>query len=114
MPSREKGGCARRLAAVALAGASLVAAAAVGAIFLSTARDAWAAISSAGPAIPADGVLLVVALIGLSLSLWLGLGMALSALSALPGALGSACGLLADRLAPAATRKVVAFILGTR
>ena len=101
------------LFAVALAGSSLVAAAAVGSIFLSTARDAWTAIAAAGPAGPADGILLVAALGGMLLSLWLGLGLTLSALSALPGAIGHACRRLAGRIAPAAVRKVVAFVLGT-
>lgn len=101
------------LAAVALAALSLVASAAVGSIFLSTARTAWAAITAAGPASPADGILVVVALVGAPLSLWVGLAVALSALSALPGASGQACSQLAARIAPAAIRKVVAFILGT-
>ena len=113
MPVRLSPGVARPLAAVALAAASLVAAAAVGSIFLSTARDARAAITAAGPASPADGILVVIALAGALLSLWVGVGMALSALSALPGALGQACTLLAARMAPAAVRKVVAFVLGT-
>lgn len=103
----------RRVAATALAGASLVAAAAVGSLFLSTARDAWAAVAAAGPAGPADGILLLAGLGGALLSLWLGLGMALSALSALPGALGQLSRRLAHRIAPAAVRKVVAFVLGT-
>lgn len=113
MPSRLSPGGVRPLAAVALAAASLVAAAAVGSTFLSTARDAWAAIAAAGPASPADGILLVTALVGSPLSLWVGLGAALSALSALPGALGQICSELAARIAPAAVRKVVAFVLGT-
>ena len=100
MPIRLSPRGARPVAAVALAGASLVAAAAVGSVFLSTARDAGAAIAAAGPAGPADGILLVVALGGTLLSLWLGLGLALSALSALPGAIGQVCSLLAARLAP--------------
>jgi len=90
-----------------------VASAAVGSIFLTTARRTWAAVSAAGPADLADGILLVVALLGASLSLWLGLGMTLSALSAVPGALGQVCEQLAGQVAPAAVRKVVAFILGT-
>jgi len=113
MPFRLSPGGAHPVAGVALAGASLVAGAAVGSIFLNTAREALSAIAAAGPAGPADGILLVVALSGALLSLWLGLGLALSALSALPGALGQACSLLAARIAPAAVRKVVAFILGT-
>lgn len=113
MPIRVSPGVARPLAAVALAAASLVAAVAVGSIFLSTAREARAALAAAGPATPADGILVMVALVGVVLSLWVGLGLALSALSALPGALGQACTRLAVRMAPAAVRKVVAFVLGT-
>ena len=113
MPIRHSHGVARPLAAIALATASLVAAVAVGSIFLSTARDALTALAAAGPASPADGILVMVALVGVVLSLWVGLGMALSALSALPGALGQASTRLADRMAPAVVRKVVAFVLGT-
>jgi nucleoid-associated protein YgaU len=80
---------------------------------LSSAFDAWEAIVAAGPASPADGILVVVALGGAVLSSWVGLGTALSALSALPGAVGQASALLAARIAPTAVRKVVAFVLGT-
>ena len=100
-------------AALALAGASLLTAAAVGSVFLNTARDAWAAIAATGPAGPADGILLVAGVGGALLSLWLGVALTLSALSVLPGALGQACRQLAARIAPAAMRKVVAFVLGT-
>lgn len=113
MSTRHSQAVARPLAAITLATASLVAAIAVGSIFLSTARDALTALAAAGPAGPADGILVVVALLGMVLSLWVGLGMALSALSALPGALGQASTRLADRIAPAVVRKVVAFVLGT-
>jgi hypothetical protein len=106
-------GLTRQAAALSLASASLVAAAAVGSIFLTSAREAWAAIGATGPAGPADGILLVAGLGGTLLSLWLGLGMALSALAILPGALGDLCRPLAERVAPAAVRRVVAFILGT-
>jgi len=58
-----------------LAGASLVAAAGAGYLFFSTAHDAWISISAAGPADPADGLLLVVAALGAVVSLWLGLGL---------------------------------------
>ena len=102
-----------RVPAFSLACASLVASSAVGSIFLSTAQGAWTALTAAGPASPADGILLVVALVGACLSLWLGLGTTLSALSALPGELGWVCSQLADRVAPVAVRKVVAFVLGT-
>jgi len=104
---------ARRLPAFSLACASLVASSAVGSVFLSTAQGSWTAITAAGPASPADGILLVVALVGAALSLWLGLGTTLSALSALPGELGWLCSQLAERVAPVAVRKVVALVLGT-
>jgi nucleoid-associated protein YgaU len=113
MPVRLSPVGSRPGAAVALATASLVAGATLGYVFASTAHDAWMAIEAAGPAGPADGILLVAGLGGTLLSLWLGLGMTLSALSALPGALGQLCRRLAGRIAPAAVRKVVAFVLGT-
>lgn len=103
----------RRVAALAVAGAALVSTAVVASIFLATARDSWTAVAAAGPAGPADGILLLAGLGGALLSLWLGLGLTLSALSALPGALGQVCRALAARIAPAAVRKVVAFVLGT-
>jgi nucleoid-associated protein YgaU len=113
MPVRLSPEDSRRVAALALATTCLVAATAVGSIFLSTALDAWTAVAAAGPAGPADGILLMAGLGGTLLSLWLGLGMTLSALSALPGALGHVCRRLAGRVAPAAVRKAVAFVLGT-
>lgn len=113
MPIRPSHAVARPLAAITLATVSLAAAIAVGSIFLSTARDALAALAAPGPASPADGILVAVALVGVALSLWVGLGMALSALSTLPGALGRASTRLADRIAPAVVRKVIAFVLGT-
>jgi hypothetical protein len=113
MPVRLSQGRSRPVAAIALAGVSLIAAAAVGSIFLSTALDAGAAVAAPGPAGPADGILVITGLGGTLLALWLGLGMTLSALSTLPGALGQLCRKLAGRVAPVAVRKVVAFILGT-
>lgn len=113
MPIRLSSDRSRPIAAVALASASLVGGAGLGSIFLSTARDAWTAVAAPGPAGPADGILLTAGLVGTLLSLWLGLGLTLSALSALPGALGHGSRRLADRVAPAAVRKVVAFVLGT-
>ncbi len=104
---------AKPFAAIALAGASLVAAAGAGYLFFSTAHDAWSALSAAGPADPADGILLVVAALGALLSAWLGLGLSVSALAALPGHLGQTSNALAARVAPAAARTVVGLILGT-
>jgi LysM domain len=101
------------LAAVALASASLVVAAAMGSIFLNTVLGAWAAVQAAGPAGPADGILLITGLGGTLLALWLGLAICLTALSTLPGAVGHVCRELAARVAPAVVCKVVAFVLGT-
>ncbi len=103
----------RPAAAVGLASLSLVVSAAVGSLFLSGALDAWAAVAAPGPAGPADGIVLVTGMGGTALALWLGLGMALSALSALPGAAGQLSSRLAGRVAPVVMRKTVAFILGT-
>ncbi|MEP7035495.1 MAG: hypothetical protein ABI934_07900 [Actinomycetota bacterium] len=103
----------RTFAAAALAAVSLMTAAGVGSLFLGIARDAWVAIAAAGPASPADGILLVVALGGALLSLWLGAGVSLSALAGLPGALGQASGLVAAHIAPAAASRIVAVVLGT-
>lgn len=113
MSPRPTAGGLRRLSAVAIACASLVAAAGLASVFLRTAIHAWRATASAGPAGPADGILLVTGLVGALLTLWLGLGTALSALSDLPGAMGDLCRELAARVAPAAVRKGVAFVLGT-
>ena len=113
MPARLSQAWSRALAAIALASISLVAAAAVGSIFLSTALRAGAELAAPGPGGPADGILVITGLSGTVLALWLGLGMTLSALSTLPGALGLLCRQLAARVAPVAVRKVVAFILGT-
>jgi len=113
MPVRLSPGGSRRLAVIALASASLVVTAALGSFFLSAAAGAWVAVTAAGPASPADGIILVTALGGMLLSLWIGLGMTLSALSALPGAVGHLSRRLAEQVAPAAMRKVVAFVLGT-
>ena len=112
-PAEVSAARANPLAAIALAAASLVAAAGAGYLFLGTAHDAWTAISAPGPADPADGILLVVAVVGALLSVWLGLGVSVSALAALPGALGQTSTVLAARIAPAAARTVVALILGT-
>jgi hypothetical protein len=113
MSPRLTPGGLRRLSAVAFACASVVIAALLASVFLRAAVEAWATTAAPGPDSPADGILLVTGLAGTLLTLWLGLGTALSALSALPGALGQLCRELAARVAPAAVRKAVAFVLGT-
>ncbi|PID96691.1 MAG: hypothetical protein CSA84_02610 [Actinomycetales bacterium] len=62
---------------------------------------------------PADVLSCAMAGIGALLAAWLGLGAALSALSRIPGFVGRTCAELAARIAPAALRRWVSFLLGS-
>lgn len=99
--------------ALLVALASLAVAAAAAFVLLDTARQSWAAIGAPGPASPADGVLLVIGTAGAFVAVWFGLGLALSALAGLPGAAGRVAHRASERLAPAAVRRVAAFLIGT-
>ena len=81
------------------------------AFLLATVARTWAAIQAPGPAEPADGLLLCVAAAGALLLLWLVLGLALSLLSAAPGATGALAGRSAARLAPATVRTLATVLL---
>lgn len=60
-----------------------------------------------------DGLLLlVISALAWACYAWLALGTVLMALSAIPGAFGSACGAVAERVTPAAYRRVAKFALG--
>jgi resuscitation-promoting factor RpfA len=66
-----------------------------------------------GPNPTFDALLvLVVAVLAWACFAWLALGTLLMALSVIPGALGSACGSLADRLTPAVYRRAARVALG--
>ncbi len=92
---------------------ALVGAGAVTRVFCGLAATSWAQASGPSPATPADLLALVLAGAGALLTAWLGLGFALAALAALPGAAGAGFALLAERVAPAVVRRAVAFLLGT-
>jgi nucleoid-associated protein YgaU len=64
-------------------------------------------------ATPADLLLVLITTAGFVLSLWLGVGTALSALAQLPGAFGQACARFAAWIAPAALRRGTALVVGT-
>lgn len=83
------------------------------ALLLGVARTAWRAIAQPGPAEPADGLLLAVGLAGAGLVLWFGAAVLLAGLATLPGRVGAACAVIADRLAPAFARRIVAVVLGS-
>ncbi len=71
----------------------------------------WSAVQGGNPTF--DSLLIfVVALLAWACFAWLALGTLLMALSAIPGALGSACGALAERMTPAVYRRVARVALG--
>jgi nucleoid-associated protein YgaU len=75
-------------------------------------RVSWAAVTAAGPARPADGLLLCAAGLSALLTLWLVVALVLSVLSALPGAVGHVAGRGAGRIAPTVVRRLAALALG--
>jgi len=82
-------------------------------LFWAAGSSSLDAITATGPAAPADVLVVVVGALGVAVAGWLGLTVLLSALAALPGALGRVATALAGRLAPAAVRRGVALALGT-
>ena len=102
---------AHRTRSVASLGLSLVAIAVLHAAVSSPAIgvDAWSA-----PGRRPDEMLVgVLAWAGLALSVWVAIGSTLVLLSALPGALGRWCAVLADHLTPLLVRRVLAAAIGT-
>jgi resuscitation-promoting factor RpfA len=71
----------------------------------------WTAVQGANPTFDAL-LVLVVAVLAWACFAWLALGTLLMSLSLIPGALGSACGSLADRLTPAVYRRAARVALG--
>ena len=94
-------------AAVAAAGA-----AGLGWWLTATAAALLAAARSPVPIAPEDAVTLLAACLGLLLLLWLALGVLASALALLPGRVGAAARRIADRVAPALSRRLAAIIVG--
>ncbi|MEP6648739.1 MAG: LysM peptidoglycan-binding domain-containing protein [Lapillicoccus sp.] len=68
---------------------------------------------ASGPDAPADLLVLGASAVGAALLAWLGLGVALALLAAMPGAVGRVAAVAAERVAPAAMRRVTAVVLGT-
>jgi resuscitation-promoting factor RpfA len=76
--------------------------------------DAWSVIDSVRAGSPRfdDLLFLVVAVLVWACFAWLALGGLLTFLSELPGAVGSACGAVAEKVTPAAYRNVAKIALG--
>lgn len=76
--------------------------------------DAWSVVDSVRAGNPAfdDLLFLVVAVLVWVCFAWLALGGLLTFLSELPGAIGSACGAMAEKVTPAAYRNVAKIALG--
>lgn len=71
----------------------------------------WSAVQGGSPTFDAL-IVLVVAVLAWACFAWLALGTLLMALSVLPGAIGSACGSLAEQLTPAVYRRAARVALG--
>lgn len=71
----------------------------------------WTAVQGGNPTFDAL-LIFVVAVLAWACFAWLALGTLLMALSVLPGALGAACGSLAERLTPAVYRRAARVALG--
>ena len=63
------------------------------------------AVRASGPDAPADLLVLGAAGVGAALLLWLGVGVTLAALAAIPGAVGRISAAAAERVTPAAVRR---------
>ena len=70
------------------------------------------AVRASGPDAPADLLVVGAAGVGAALLLWLGVGVTLAALAAIPGAVGRISAAAAERVTPAAVRRVTAVVLG--
>ncbi len=99
--------------AIMVAGLSTVAGGLITGTLALLALTSYRSLASTSLADPADLLSCAMAGIGALLAAWLGLGAALSALSRLPGFVGHTCAELAARIAPAALRRWVSFLLGS-
>lgn len=108
-----RAGVGAALRACALVVATLLGSAGVTGLFLRLTAEQWQAVTGPALADPADVLLLGCCLSGAALTAWLGLGSAAAALATLPGAWGRFGDAIAARIAPAAVRRLVGFLLGT-
>lgn len=102
--NRQRAACGAAVAATGAAGLGWWLTAAAAAL-LDAAR-------SPVPLSPEDAVALLAACLGLLLLLWLALGVLATVLSLLPGRVGAAARRIADRVAPALSRRLAAVIVG--
>lgn len=101
------------LRALVVAVVGLLATALVVAVCWRLALTTLETVQAPGPQDPADLLILALTVAGGALAAWLGLGIVVSALAGLPGALGRVSGSLADRVAPALVRRGAALMIGT-
>ena len=80
-------------------------------VLLAFVAGSWTAVQGGNPTFDAL-LIFVVAVLAWACFAWLALGTLLMALSVLPGALGAACGSLAERLTPAVYRRAARVALG--
>lgn len=102
--NRQRAACGAAVAATGAAGLGWWLTAAAAAL-LDAAR-------SPVPLSPEDAVALLAACLGLLLLLWLALGVLATVLSLLPGRVGAVARRIADRVAPALSRRLAAVIVG--
>lgn len=103
---------ARLTRAAAVVVTAVAAGAVVGRLFWTVGAPSFAAVIAAGPDTPTDLLLTGACAVGLGLTAWLVLGVLLATAAALPGALGRAAAIVADRWAPALVRRAVAAVVG--
>ena len=96
-----------------LAAAGVGTAAGIADVLAHIAVSGWIAATRPAIADPADVLLAAIAGVGAVLAAWLGVATATAALAELPGSLGRTGAALSRRLAPAAVRRLVAFLVGT-
>src|SRR4051794_38115639 len=92
---------------------ALVACAALLRLFWSAGADALAAVRTSGPDSAADLLVAAAAGIGLVLVAWCALGIGLTVLAALPGAVGRVAAAASAQVTPAVVRRLAAGLVGT-
>jgi nucleoid-associated protein YgaU len=97
------------LLAVLSAAATLL----VAAVLARLTGGSWTRATAPTIADPADVLLALVAGAGTAIAVWLGVSTVAAALASLPGVIGRAATRVAHRIAPAALRRGVAFLVGT-
>ena len=100
-----------RAALVGLGAGTLALGAAV--VFLRLAVSSWRRVGAVAVVDPADLLLVLLCLAGAALAAWLGIGATATALARGPGALGAVAERVAEHMAPAVVRRMIALLAGT-